>query len=58
MTKPEKSISEILADLGVSHARDAQSVSTGKHKLFFADRCIGSFDAHEVGDLIREHLAA
>lgn len=55
----EPTISEILADLGVTHVRDHNSVATGKHRLFYAGRCIGSYDAHEVGALIREHgLAA
>lgn len=53
--KAEKSISEILSDLGVSHARDEHSTKDGKHTLHFAGRFIGRFDAHEVGDLIREH---
>jgi hypothetical protein len=57
-TDNEPSISEILAGLGVSHVRDDHSTRDGKHTLFFAGRCIGRFDAHEVGDLIREHLAA
>lgn len=54
--KTEKSISDILADLGVTHERDRHSIATGKHRLFYAGRCIGAYDAHEVGDLIREHL--
>lgn len=56
--KTEKSISEVLADLGVTHERDAQSVSTGAHRLYFAGKFIGHYDAHQVGALIREHLEA
>lgn len=56
MAQTEKSISQILADLGVTHTRDEHSVCTGEHKLYFAGRYIGSFDAHAVGALIREHL--
>ncbi len=57
MNAPGKSISEILADLGVKHVRDDHSTRDGKRTLHFADRCIGRYDAHEVGDLIREHLS-
>jgi hypothetical protein len=56
--KTEQSISEVLADLGVTHERDANSSATGAHRLFFAGRFIGHYDAHQVGALIREHLAA
>lgn len=58
MAKHEKSISEILADLGVTHERDTNSANTGAHRLYFAGRFIGHYDAHQVGALIREHLAA
>lgn len=58
MAKTEKSISEILAGMGVTHERDANSISTGTHRLFFAGRFIGHYDAHQVGALIREHLAS
>lgn len=53
---PEKTISQILADLGVTHERDRNSISSGKHRLYFAGRHIGDYDAHDVGALIREHL--
>lgn len=52
----EKSISDILADLGVTHERDSNSINTQTHRLYYADRFIGDYDAHQVGDLIREHL--
>lgn len=49
----EKTISEILADLGVTHENDGYGRA---HKLFFAGRFIGWYDAHAVGELIREHM--
>lgn len=51
----QKSISAILAELGVTHERDPKSPETGAHRLYFAGRYIGHYDAHEVGALIREH---
>jgi len=56
--KTEKSISDILAELGVSHERDPRSAFTGEHRLYYAGRFIGHYDAHAVGALIREHLAS
>ncbi len=53
----EPTISEVLDELGVTHARDANSSATGEHRLYFAGRFIGHYDAHQVGALIREHLA-
>jgi hypothetical protein len=55
MPKREKTISEILADLGVTHERDESSSATLTHRLYFAGRFIGHYSAHQVGDLIREH---
>jgi hypothetical protein len=52
----EKSISEILADLGVTRERDPKSKF--EDRLYFAGRFIGYYGAHAVGALIREHLAA
>jgi hypothetical protein len=57
MAHSERSISEILADLGITHERDDSSTSTGEHRLYYAGRFIGHYDAHAVGALIREHLA-
>jgi hypothetical protein len=47
-----KSISQILADLGVSH----MPTGSNYHALYFAGRFIGYYHAHEVGALIREYL--
>lgn len=49
----QKSISEILADLGVTHEHTPGSWA---HRLYFAGHFIGYYDAHQVGALIREHL--
>lgn len=49
----DKSISEILAEMGVTHESDGDGRA---HKLFFVGRFIGWYDAHAVGALIREHL--
>lgn len=48
-------ISEILADLGVTHQRDENSTNDYAHSLFYAGRFIGRYDAHAVGELIREY---
>lgn len=50
-----KTISAILADLGVTHEAFPGSAS-GAHRLYFAGRFIGFYTAHQVGDLIREHM--
>jgi hypothetical protein len=55
MSDREPTISEILADLGVTHERDESSSATLTHRLYFAGRFIGHYSAHQVGDLIREH---
>lgn len=51
----DRSISDILADLGVTHTRDDKSTSDGCHTLFYAGRVIGRYSAHDVVCLLREN---
>jgi hypothetical protein len=51
--KFEKSISQILADLGVTHESCGDAFA---HRLYFADRFIGYYDARQIAELIRQHL--
>lgn len=52
--KAEKSISDILTELGVTRERDPKS--RFEDRLYYAGRFIGWYGAHAVGALIREHL--
>jgi len=48
----DKSISELLSDLGIRHERDERSTFTGEHRLYRGDEFLGSFDAHAAVELI------
>lgn len=50
----EKSITDWLWELGVTHERDGDSQTDGSHRLFFAGRCIGRYSANDVAQLLKE----
>ena len=50
----ERSVTDHLFDLGVTHRRDAWSSTDGKHELFYAGRMIGRFSALDVSIELEE----
>lgn len=56
--RPDRSISDTLFDLGVTHQRDEHSFNDGAHSLFYAGRMIGRYTAHGVSEVLRENEIA
>lgn len=57
----DKSITELLADFGVTHTRDAKSSTDGAHDLFIGGTPIGRYDAGQAAKLLtalREFMKA
>lgn len=49
----DATLEEILASLGITHARDGGSVNDGRHVLTRGGETLGRYDAFEAWDLVR-----